>query len=994
MLTQRAMPSVCLVAQPVVSGHRWVAGLWMPTDWFDEPARRALLLRHWQTGSSARRFALGDLLSFAKPLFMDCDRQEAWPLVAGDSGTKDGQGLSSAALSLGEAALAQGADVLVVMGGRPQPLRMHEGLALDPAEWLDTACLPCLDTIDWSDTVAPPQPIRVEARSIREVLNGKVGDAALVQRAFMQMLKERAARETSALSEGQGGQGASQVTSRSVVMLMLKLMVGLVAAVVLLSALASDQGREGDVALIIMLIAFLGFLLLFLKALRDMRREEKGQGRVQKPVPAQGGAGQPRRGGRSSSALKASAPATGLPERVKPISPSRWRALGARLAELTQLSRLLGMRQAQYLQRMMGMFEDGNLEEALRHAIPLGGEMSELPHALGTPTARQALDLRAGMSAHSSIGIGHDLQSHLRQVYRKTFEQLKRAQRIDEAVFVLAVLLNARSEALDYLESEGRFAQAAELALAWDQPPDVLVRLHCLAGDWRKAVAIGRRDGAFGSAVRQLEGKWPQAAQQLRGEWGEALAQQGLWIQAIDAVWPVSALRSKAVDWLTMAEGSGGELGAKALVQRAALLPDTLNQKAAVLVALRDEPGRHLERMAVAQALHTLGHKETGARMLTTLVLPMLLHDLARGAASLDKRSLQQLIDMSGDRFLQVDLPPNGVLPRSLPVTLKDRTEPLTVHAPDAGVHGIEDAVSLENGRWLLALGEAGVVLMDETGRWLHRFDVPAQSLVLAYSMQTALALSRRESLWRVSRIDVTSRTSRDLGMLRADAYARVFDGIAWTVARGRELFVLDTSQGLQDVLWHVDDLPGLVRGLVGDSKWEHVLMDPLPGEAPVSNSDPVLAEHWRYQLPTRRLAGRESVSVDRGVQPLLHPIHGMVMFKAQHDEEHSQRCTWWMPNGTADSRSVTHDFEAGTKALRGAWCGPDWLLVRVESGIGASLRLLDQRSGRELARIHWPTLARFRVRWCGAWVLITDDNGRLLQIDTLTGRVMGISVR
>lgn len=234
----------------------------------------------------------------------------------------------------------------------------------------------------------------------------------------------------------------------------------------------------------------------------------------------------------------------------------------------------------------------------------------------------------------------------------------------------------------------------------------------------------------------------------------------------------------------------------------------------------------------------------------------------------------------------------------------------------------------------------------------------------------------------------------RDLGMLRADAHADVFDGIAWTIARDRELFILDTSQGLQDVLWHVGDLPGLVRSVVGDNQWEHVLMEPLLSTAPLSDSDPEHIEYWRYQLPARRLAQRDSVSVDHGVQPLTHPAHGMMMYKAAQDNEHSQRCTWWIPNGNATSQRVFHDFEAGTTALWAAWCGHDWLLVRVAADAGAPLRLLDQRTGREVALIYWPEPARCRARWCGKRLLITDDSGRLLQLDTLTSRVTGISIR
>ncbi|MEG2962153.1 MAG: hypothetical protein RR860_05625, partial [Janthinobacterium sp.] len=59
------------------------------------------------------------------------------------------------------------------------------------------------------------------------------------------------------------------------------------------------------------------------------------------------------------------------------------------------------------------------------------------------------------------------LTEHLRQVYRRSYERLARENRVEEAVFVLAELLEERREALDYLEKHARYQQAADLALAW-----------------------------------------------------------------------------------------------------------------------------------------------------------------------------------------------------------------------------------------------------------------------------------------------------------------------------------------------------------------------------------------------------------------------------------------------------------------------------------------------------------------------------------------------
>jgi hypothetical protein len=69
-----------------------------------------------------------------------------------------------------------------------------------------------------------------------------------------------------------------------------------------------------------------------------------------------------------------------------------------------------------------------------------------------------------------------------------------------------------------------------------------------------------------------------------------------------------------------------------------------------------------------------------------------------------------------------------------------------------------------------LSLCEAGVLIVDAAGRQLTRFNVPAQRLVIAHSRQQALA--RRDSLWRVSRLDLVQRRVSDLGVVELDHFA------------------------------------------------------------------------------------------------------------------------------------------------------------------------------------------------------------------------------
>jgi hypothetical protein len=60
--------------------------------------------------------------------------------------------------------------------------------------------------------------------------------------------------------------------------------------------------------------------------------------------------------------------------RAGTVRPQRWCEWLVRLALISGLSHWLGLQQAAYLRRMLRMFDEGQLDAALRHAIPLGGD--------------------------------------------------------------------------------------------------------------------------------------------------------------------------------------------------------------------------------------------------------------------------------------------------------------------------------------------------------------------------------------------------------------------------------------------------------------------------------------------------------------------------------------------------------------------------------------------------------------------------------------------
>lgn len=223
------------------------------------------------------------------------------------------------------------------------------------------------------------------------------------------------------------------------------------------------------------------------------------------------------------------------PAPAVPQGPSAWGKLSDWMLRNTLLGEWMRQRKAEYVRRLFEMFEEGDLHEALRHAIPLSKDMGEgAREALGLPGPREQLTLQTQSSGAtgSVFAGGPDLYSALQQRYRDAFRRFEREGRLDEAAFVLAELLGAVEEAVSFLERHGRFKLAAELAEGRKLAHGIVVRQWFLAGDVARAVAIARRSGAFEDAVARLERSNPPEARALRLLWAETLAEAGDYARA------------------------------------------------------------------------------------------------------------------------------------------------------------------------------------------------------------------------------------------------------------------------------------------------------------------------------------------------------------------------------------------------------------------------------------------------------------------------------
>ncbi|MCP4010973.1 MAG: hypothetical protein GY726_15845, partial [Proteobacteria bacterium] len=249
---------------------------------------------------------------------------------------------------------------------------------------------------------------------------------------------------------------------------------------------------------------------------------------------------------------------------------------------LSRLGAFLGRRQAKYLNKMMDMFDQGNLDQALRYAIPLSDlrdALNEQTAALGKPSARDSLDINQNRSQSSgTIFLADQMEKSLRELYERHFRNLDRLGRHKEAAFILAELLREYDRAVDYLEKHGEKRLAAELAEGQQLHPAKVIKQWMVAGDKRRAIQVARLSNCYAEALSVLE-KWDKkAADQLRREFAEIHARAGCFEVAVEIIWPLRQEHEEMVQWARIAVDQGGGAGARMLAKYLSIAPDPENE--------------------------------------------------------------------------------------------------------------------------------------------------------------------------------------------------------------------------------------------------------------------------------------------------------------------------------------------------------------------------------------------------------------------------------
>jgi hypothetical protein len=696
--------------------------------------------------------------------------------------------------------------------------------------------------------------------------------------------------------------------------------------------------------------------------------------------------------GRLLSSLRA---ARGSAVGRAPPGPGLFSRLSEWLARSTPLGALLGRRKAEYVRRLFDLFEEGNLNEALRYAIPLkkGGMTEQSQLALGLPGPREHLTLQPRQGGAVSVfGGGEAVFEALRQRYREAFQKLEREGRIEEAAFVLAELLHEEEEAVSFLERHGRTRMAAELAEGRGLAPGLVVRQWVLARDVARAVDLARRTGAFADAVLRLERTHPAEARLLRLLWGEVLAQAGDYGRAVDVVWPVEDARRLTLAWLERGMEVGGVSGARLLARLAVACPERFDAVRARALALldADDPEGAPARLAFTEALTLEAERKKDAEGALALLRPAVravLRDRAAGHVPSGSRDIERIVLAAGDPVLRADLPslprlPERGFPSGPPVTH-------VLDASEGGPWAIHDAMPLSGGRTLVALGEAGARLLALDGRCLAHFDVPAFSLVLSVHEDRALALAPRGTLQRLSRLDLARRHAEPWCDARVDAFAPVYDGNLWFLSVEDTVMAVDALASGLRALWRVPQVRAPVLAIaVG------------PTEMSFVTRGPELAEHqrWSYSLPDLTLRSRGDLpgggDNPPGISLSLLPNGELAVLCEEYErsEPHPGVRVRWL--GDFLRRAAPLPVLPEMKEPMGLVLGGAWLLVVENERGGVLLRLLDRARCGVRALFRFRGGSRVLARFLDGELLLFDTAGRLVRVDLTRGEVRRVVPR
>lgn len=634
--------------------------------------------------------------------------------------------------------------------------------------------------------------------------------------------------------------------------------------------------------------------------------------------------------------------------------------------ERTAAGRWLIDRQSAYIDRLLKMFDQNDLDAALRHAIALEGNAltGGGGRALGTPSPRSNLGLTFGFGrgvGGPAMQLEANRYEQLRNQYRAAAKKLEAEGRFEEAAFVLTDLLNAPLDAVALLERNGKFTLAAQLAEGKSLEPALQVRLWFLAGDTARAVRVARKTKTFGPAVAKLEATHPAEAGTLRMLWAESLASSGDFAGAVRAAWPVADARALLLRWIDIGIEAGGPEAARLSLLRLDLDPENAAPTMSRVLTLLGDHSMELalDREALGEALLTGAEASQPFRKL--LGRPA-ARALIRDRAAFGSKSeplLKRLLALD-EGALRTDLP------HVAPPPPRQRPTGFVFHADPSALIA-HDAAFLPGGRTLLALGENGLRVVSADGRTVWHSDAPAFSLALAPTGLFALTITPRGQSAAVGRISLGIRQAETWGRLPITTAATEVHGALWYVASSGAVLALDSLSTPPAALWQFP-ATDLVRAIgVDDTGVALLVENPLTGVqllqflSPRNLPQPI-GPQWQ---PPGDI--RYSAAIVNG-------------FACVGSNETHRPFVWHLAPGAGQVAAHVLDGEpAGPPALTASH-----LAVSMQVAGGTDVRVTPGE-----LRLHFEGAHQVALRWQGSILVCAADNGRVVCFDVASSAVV-----
>lgn len=657
---------------------------------------------------------------------------------------------------------------------------------------------------------------------------------------------------------------------------------------------------------------------------------------------------------------------------------------------VSQLGKIIGRSQAKYLQEMMKKFDDGNLEEALKHAIPLSNLQDALKQArssLGRPQARQNLSINThDTGSNSSIHLEDQFLDKLRNMYEMSFRRLDAAAKTEEAAFVLAELLKDTDRAIHYLEKHQQFTLAAELAEGQKMSPARIVRQWVLAGNAERAMHIARIASCYQEAITALAQSHPAQADSLRWECACLHWDSGSYQAAIDIAWPLLNRRVDVLIWLKKSVSEGGEMGIRHMLKLAifdtensqyyfTLLNNTLKQQGNLSV--QSKQGLVDELIACKQT------KES--RLAANLLSRYYLRDVSLGLMEHQAKRWRSLYELSGDLTLRADLRQLDL--KKIPhieKLLKNRT-PKELVISSANGRAVQDIAMLRDGCLLLAFGESGVEYRNISGKLIHSHFIPCHKIIMSDHGSQALLLAERSGYQVVHHFNLQNNKVKHWLDLSITYWANTYDGLSWVVGKDDALWIIDTQSETQVSLWSIDKLEGQ---LVGIKRSE------LSFSFALQHNDSF--EIWRYKLPDLFLKERTPYSADNLTTTVPTDYNENALLAGFRETQGAAANQISVSHSSSYASPVWVDLVSDTNPIQFI-CLDYWLgTVCNDSNNNAQYHLYniaDNKIDQLRLIVHFENAKVISARKFGDTLLIWHAEGRVCTIDLQSGKLISDSV-